>query len=161
LQVILNSTFELEGKVAGSANNTLSTAENINSSFLTLSTPQASAQRGAVLAQTDLPYIATPAPFAFEDISATGILLTPLTNQDDTVVGLSVSGFTFPFFGVNNTTVFVSSNGLVTFGAGNTSGANDDLTTTPAQAAIAPFWDDLHTGGGVTGSNVFFQVLGS
>src|SRR5581483_8708334 len=38
---------------------------------------------------------------------------------------------------------------------------NADLTTTPAQAAIAPFWDDLHTAGGLPGSNVFFQVTGS
>ncbi len=49
----------------------------------------------------------------------------------------------------------------MTFGTGNTGFTNADLTTTPAQAAIAPFWDDLHTGGGVAGSNVFFQVIGA
>ena len=70
-------------------------------------------------------------------------------------------GFTFPLYGVANTTVFVSSNGLLTFGTGNTSFTNADLTTTPAQASIAAFWDDLHTGGGQPGSNVFFQVSGS
>ena len=62
---------------------------------------------------------------------------------------------------MNNTSVFVSSNGLLTFGTGNTTFTNENLTTTPAQASIAPFWDDLHTAGGVTGSNVFFQVSGA
>jgi hypothetical protein len=69
-------------------------------------------------------------------------------------------GFTFPFYGVANTTVFVSSNGLLNFGTGNTAFTNADLTTTPAQASIAAFWDDLHTGGGQPASNVLFQVSG-
>ena len=57
--------------------------------------------------------------------------------------------------------VFVSSNGLLTFGTGNTGFTNGDLTTTPPQATIAPFWDDLHTGGGTPNSRVLFQVSGA
>ena len=95
----------------------------------------------------------------FEDISGTGTVIAGLTNQDDASVSIPI-GFTFPFYGVANTTVFVSSNGLLTFGTGNTAFTNADLTTTPAQASIAAFWDDLHTGGGQPASNVFFQVSG-
>ncbi|HET9217515.1 MAG TPA: sialidase family protein, partial [Terriglobia bacterium] len=136
-------------------------AQDINSSFVTLSTPQASAQRGAVLGQTDLPtsYTATAVPFVFEDISATGTVLAPLTNQDNAAV--TILGFSFPLYGVVNTNVSVSSNGLLTFGGANTSGINSDLTLSPAQAAVSPFWDDLHTGGGVVGSNVLFQIIGT
>ena len=137
-------------------------AENIDSSFITLSTPQDSASRGAVLGQTDTSnnYIATAVAPSFEDISSTGIVITPLTNQDNASVGISIP-FAFPLYGVSNTLVFISSNGLLTFGSSNTSGANADLLSAPGQPSIAPFWDDLHTGGGVTGSNVYFQTTGS
>jgi hypothetical protein len=141
------------------------TAQNIDSSFIDLSTPQASAQRGAVLGQTDtVIYTATAVPFTFEDISTTGTLIAFLTNQDNAVVSGIPIGFNFQHYGVNNTTIAVTSNGLLTFSSGlnvNPSGVNTDLTTSPTQATIAPFWDDLHTGGGVTGSNVYVQTTGS
>jgi hypothetical protein len=105
-------------------------------------------------------YSAAAVAPAFEDISGTGTVITGLTNQDDTSVSIPI-GFTFPFYGAPNTTVFVSSNGLLTFGTSNSAFTNADLTSTPTQAAIAPFWDDLHTGGGQPASNVFFQVSGS
>jgi hypothetical protein len=161
LQVILNAARELEGFLAGVTNDTLATAQDINGSFITLQTSLSSAQRGAVVgAVAGAGYSAAAVAFTFEDISTTGTVIAGLTNQDDTAVSIPI-GFTFPFFGTSNTTIFVSSNGLLTFGSGNTTFTNADLTTVPAQAAIAPFWDDLHTGGGVAGSNVFFQTLGS
>ncbi|HEY8461328.1 MAG TPA: PxKF domain-containing protein, partial [Blastocatellia bacterium] len=95
----------------------------------------------------------------FEDISGTGEVITGLTGADDASVSIPI-GFTFPFYGVNNTNVFVSSNGLLTFGAANTGFTNADLTATPSQAAIAVFWDDQHAAGGMPDSNVFFQVSG-
>ena len=160
-QVILNAAKEAEGTLTGVDNNTTATAQNIDASFITLQTSQASAQRAAVNGSTDSAnYSASGIPFVFEDISATGTVIAGLTNQDDTAVSIPI-GFNFGLYGVTNTNVFVSSNGLLTFGAGNTAFTNANLTTTPAQAAIAPFWDDLHTGGGVAGSNVFFQVLGA
>ncbi len=112
------------------------------------------------LSISDVTYLATAVPYSFTDISGTGTIITGLTNLDDNSVVIPV-GFTFPFFGTSNTTVFVSSNGLLTFGSGNAGWANDDLTTLVTQAAIAPFWDDLYTGGGLPGSNVFYQVFGS
>jgi hypothetical protein len=105
-------------------------------------------------------YAASAVPFGFEDISATGTVIAGLTGVDDVSVSIPV-GFNFPFYGTSHTSVFVSSNGLLTFSTGNTAFTNADLTASPAQAAIAAFWDDLHTGGGAAGSNVYFQVLGS
>jgi len=135
--------------------------QSIDSSFLTLSTPQASAERGAVLGQTDAGnYLAASTPFAFEDISTTGTIITPLANQDNTAVSIPI-GFTFPFYGVSNTTVIVGSNGLLSFLGTSTAPTNTDLTTVPTFATIAPFWDDLHTGGGLPNSNVYFQTLGT
>lgn len=53
-------------------------------------------------------------------------------------------GFTFSFFGVEQTQFFISTSGLITFGAGSTATANVAI---PAPAApnnyIAPFWDNL------------------
>ena len=161
LQVILNAAKEAEGTLAGVDNNTLATAQNIDSSFITVQTSQTSAQRGAVNGATDSAnYSANATAFAFEDISATGTVIAGLTNQDDASVSIPI-GFNFSLYGVNNANVFVSSNGLLTFGAANTGFTNADLTTTPAQAAITAFWDDLHTAGGQPGSNVFFQVTGA
>ncbi|HEY6401907.1 MAG TPA: PxKF domain-containing protein [Blastocatellia bacterium] len=160
LQLILNSAIELEGTIAGKTNNTLAKAQNIDGSFIRLETSLASAKRGAVSGVTDsVNYTAAAVAPTFEDISGTGSVITGLTNVDDASVSIPI-GFTFPLYGVNNTAVFVNSNGLLTFGAANTGFTNADLTTTPAQAAIAVFWDDLHTNGGQPGSNVFFQVSG-
>jgi hypothetical protein len=161
LQVILNAAQELEGTISGKTNNTLATAQNIDGSFIKLRTSPAKAKRGAVSGVTDSAnYTAAAVAPAFEDISGTGTAITGLTNQDDASVSIPI-GFTFPLYGVANTTVFVSSNGLLTFGTANSTFTNADLTTTPAEASIAAFWDDLHTGGGQPASNVFFQVSGS
>jgi hypothetical protein len=87
-------------------------------------------------------YVASSIAYTFDDIAATGPVITALTGVDDRSVSIPV-GFAFPFFGEARTNVFVSSNGLLTFGSGNASFANTDLSTAPAEAAIAPFWDDL------------------
>src|SRR5262249_19111845 len=41
--------------------------------------------------------------------------------------------------------LYVSSNGMITFGSANSSLSNTALASGPAQAAIAPFWDDMIT----------------
>ena len=142
LVVTRNATFDLEG------NDTADTAQPLDVSRGALG----SLIKGGA-------YQAAAVSANFEDISETGTVIAGLTNVDDASVSIPI-GFTFPFYGVANTTVFVSSNGLLTFGTGNTAFTNADLTTTPAQASIAAFWDDLHTGGGQPASNVFFQVSG-
>jgi hypothetical protein len=135
--------------------------QSIDSSFITLSTPQASAERLAVLGQAEAGnFIATPVAATFEDISTTGTLIAFLTNQDNAAASIQIP-FAFPFYGVSNTTVIVGSNGLLNFVLPQLAPANTDLTTIPTNATIAPFWDDLHTGGGLPNSNVYFQTLGT
>jgi hypothetical protein len=120
----------------------------------------ASLTSGARVARAD-PYTAIPVPFSFLDISGTGTRLLPLDNQDDTFTGPIAIGFTFNFFGVDYTSVFVSTNGLLTFGSGNSTFTNSDMTVDPGQAAIAPFWDDLHTGSGQPAAGVYVQTVGA
>src|SRR5262249_26773429 len=102
-------------------------------------------------------YQASAQTFAFEDISGTGTILG-LDGADDSAVTIPI-GFSFPFFGTNQTQIGVSSNGLLTFGGTDTSFTNADLTTSPNLAGIAPYWDDLFITGGAN-THVFSQVLG-
>jgi len=73
--------------------------------------------------------------FAFEEISGTGTRVLP--NTDDGFVSVPL-GFTFNFYGTSYTSVFASSNGLITFGSGNLSFANDNLTTAAAPTQNVP-----------------------
>src|SRR5204863_529929 len=86
---------------------------------------------------------------------ATGTNL--LSSGDNVVSAATAIGFTFNFFGANFTTLFVSSNGLITFGSSTTSAANATLSANPTQAAIAPFWDDLN----ITNSTATARVAGA
>jgi len=140
----------------------MSPTQNIDSSFITLSTPQASADRLAVLGQLDAGnYTAAPTAATFEDITTTGTIIAFLTNQDNAGATIPI-GFTFPFYGVSNTTTIVATNGLLNFVAPPfLTPTNTDLTSAPTIATIAPFWDDLHTGGGLPTSNIYFQTIGS
>ena len=57
---------------------------------------------------------------------------------------------TFRFFGRSYTgasSLFVSSNGLLTFGSANSAWSNTDLSTGIPQAAIAPLWADWYSFG--------------
>ncbi len=118
------------------------------------------AKRLGAVGQTDRPasYSAAAATFAFDNISSSGTTISFPTNDDDaTQIPI---GFTFPMYGVAYTNVFVSTNGLLTFGTANTAFSNADLTSSPAQAAIAPFWDDLVISGS-SATKVVYQVLGT
>jgi hypothetical protein len=66
VRVVLNAAQEAEDTVAGASDNTRATAQDIDGSFIALQTPQASAQRGAVLGGDP---VAAPVPaqsFDFE-----------------------------------------------------------------------------------------------
>ncbi len=73
---------------------------------------------------------------------------TILAAGDDTATPLNL-GFTFPYQGSNWTSLFVNSNGNLTFGAGDV----DFSETVPEFLAgpprIAPRWDDLDAGDGL------------
>ncbi len=158
VQVILNAGQELEGTTAGT-NNTTATAQNIDGSFVAPAGAVPSALRGALLGRTDvMDYTASAVPYAFEDIHTTGTTIN-FSNVDDAATQIPV-GFTFSFYGNNYSNLYVSTNGLITFGYGDSDYWNTDLTNSPFQAAIAPFWEDLYVAGAAD-SKVVYQVLGS
>lgn len=87
--------------------------------------------------------------YDFEDISTTG---APIHLSDDSVDGPFPIGFDFPFFDVDRTEVFVSSNGFLTFLPGQPSGccAGGVLPDVSSpNGVIAGWWEDLNpsTGG--------------
>jgi hypothetical protein len=95
--------------------------------------------------------------YDFEDISGTG---TPITLGDDQVSPAVPLGFTFNFYDVDYTDVYVSSNGFVTFLAGSSSGCcSGQLLPNPAapNGLIAGWWDDLNP---TAGGTIQYQMMG-
>lgn len=126
-----------------------------------LGTFAAGTSRAASIGPDAFGYVATNSvPFAFADISGTGTQV--LVSQDDNFATANI-GFTFNFYGTGYTQVFISSNGMLTFGLPDASFTNQNFQTTDiGEAAVAPWWDDLFTGtdgvyyetDGVAGSRV-------
>ena len=161
LQVYLNAALELEHLIVGASNDTIGTAQSLSTAFSTATTSVASAQRAALLGTTDpaTGYSATIPTYSFQNIASTGTTIS-FSNYDDGSTLIAPAAFTFPFYGTNYTSMYVSTNGLITFGSANTEYANQNMTSDPTQAAIAPFWDDLYVTG-ATDSKVVYQVTGS
>jgi hypothetical protein len=102
-------------------------------------------------------YVAYAKRYEFNDISQTGALI--LAGQDDNAESITpANGFLFNFYGVSYETLFVSSNGLLTFGSANNSFENTDLTNSPDTPAIAVLWDDLLP---EISTGVYWQLFGS
>jgi hypothetical protein len=93
---------------------------------------------------------------------------TIIAAADDLSVPVDLGSNTFNFYGhtyTGNNQLFVSSNGLITFGSANAEYVNTDLSGgDPAQAAIAALWDDwIKSPGDPSGPMVvgkFATVLG-
>jgi Ca2+-binding RTX toxin-like protein len=87
---------------------------------------------------------------------ATGVTtIAALSSLDDASTALDLGTNTFTFYGTTYTgasSLFVSSNALISFGSSNAGYINDDLTSSPSQAVIALFWDDLVTVNSGTGN---------
>ncbi|MGD2063523.1 MAG: hypothetical protein PVF51_08090 [Nitrospirota bacterium] len=83
-------------------------------------------------------------PYNFVDIRGTGTNAFPAYTDDGAAGPLGI-GFSFDFYGTTYTDVFLSTNGLMSFGSGNNAWTNQDLTSSasPAQPVISPYWDDL------------------
>ncbi len=62
---------------------------------------------------------------------------------DDDFGTISLGANRFNFYGQTYASLFVSSNGLITFGSGNSSFRPTNLAGNPSQASIAPYWTDL------------------
>ncbi len=92
-------------------------------------------------------YTAVTTPYqTITSASWTGV---SFPGPDDESKALNIGTDVFNFYGTNYTgsTVFASTNGLITFGSGTTSYQNDDLTSLTVPA-IAALWDDLYLGTG-------------
>lgn len=82
------------------------------------------------------------------DPNAPGVVnLTSLASVDDNAQVINLGSNSFNFYGVSYSQLYVSSNGLVTFGSANGAYSNGDLASgSISQAAISVLWDDLYTG---------------
>ncbi|MBN1578830.1 MAG: choice-of-anchor D domain-containing protein [Chitinispirillaceae bacterium] len=96
--------------------------------------------------------------FQWNDISGTGSRLSSVSGCDDCYESRSLS-FSFPLYGVEYSTVYVSSNGYCTFGAGSSQYGNYALPSTSMPAnLVAGFFDDLYP---VNGGDIYFQDFGN
>jgi hypothetical protein len=163
IQVYLNAALST-ATVGGASNHSLATAQNLDPSFVALN---GTAQRGAALGTLagsigpdGFGYSGISIAPQFVDISGTGTAI--LAGTDDAFVHLrNLNGFQFKLYNTTYSSIYVSSNGLLTFGGGTSNYLNTDLTTVPSQAAIAPLWDDLIFFNSIPQSAVYWQVQGS
>ncbi|MFZ2898315.1 MAG: HYR domain-containing protein, partial [Saprospiraceae bacterium] len=92
---------------------------------------------------------------AYETIQFTGTLLGGSTG-DDVAIGITLP-FTFNFYGVNQTTANVTTNGFMTFPGSSIAGAPfTNAALAVGQNGIFPYWDDLNGAPGI-----FTQTLGT
>lgn len=82
------------------------------------------------------------------DISSQG---TAVSLGDDDFAGPISIGFSFPFYNNNYASLYICSNGMLSFGSGSTDMTNDNIpNTTDPDNFIAPFWDDIDPNDGGT-----------
>jgi hypothetical protein len=105
-------------------------------------------------AATTLTVNYTAAATAFQNIEIFGqagtqtlTFTSGMVTADDDFGTINLGSNSFTFFGQTYTQLFVSSNGLITFGSGNASVFATSLAGSPAQAAIAVYWTDLFKSG--------------
>ena len=80
------------------------------------------------------------------DISATG---TAVTLTDDAFSAALPLGFSFPFYDLVYSQLYIGSNGIITFGAGSNARLNAAIpTATAPNALLALWWDDLNPANG-------------
>ena len=99
------------------------------------------------------------------DDAVTYSWITATTNSgltgDDEVAGPINLGFPFPFYGVPQSQLYFSTNGLISFGAGHWewSGAAIPYETNPNHI-IAPAWDDLLVGAPYNSGAIYYSQGG-
>ncbi|MGH9869085.1 MAG: FG-GAP repeat protein [Candidatus Polarisedimenticolia bacterium] len=113
----------------------------------------------------DTYYLAPPAGSTgqYIDISALKGATELALACDDCFVQLPI-GFRFPYYAVEFDTLFVSSNGFLTFSQPSADfflPASCMPETGGANHLVAPFWDDLNPGAAPTGGGVFALVQGT
>jgi subtilisin-like proprotein convertase family protein len=98
-------------------------------------------------------YAITGTSFGFQDISATGSIGP---TGDDQVVQLPM-GFVVSYFGYLYSEVFISSNGMISFGTGSNEWNNTAIPNPAApNNAIYALWDDFNP---AAGGHVYYQAI--
>lgn len=99
--------------------------------------------------------------YAWEDIAATGTLVTGWNSYDNGFAGPIPIGFNFEFYGVSYNQLYVGSNGYVSFGAGFGSVPADSPLPDPSDPnnMIALFGADLYLYNYGQNSAVHYQTL--
>ncbi|MEM7302364.1 MAG: DUF4347 domain-containing protein, partial [Pseudomonadota bacterium] len=92
----------------------------------------------------------------FNDISVTGAGLNQTDDDNDRI---SI-GFDFNFYGTDYNELYVSSNGLITFGSGDSNWTNATLdgSASNGRALISVLWDDYNP---AASGDVFYEVVGT
>lgn len=85
---------------------------------------------------------------------------TNLNFTDDNTAQITFTqGFSFPFYGGKYTSVFINSNGNLTFGGGSTSFIPSVSAFINGLPRIAPYWIDLNPSYAGSGGGVFYKQL--
>jgi hypothetical protein len=94
-------------------------------------------------------------PYAW--IDNTGATNAGFNGVDDGFIGPIAIGFSFKFYENSYTQLYISTNGLLTFGQGSTIFDNKPVPrTVRPDNFLAPFWDDLAVGGSYNSGKVYF-----
>jgi Zn-dependent metalloprotease/subtilisin family serine protease len=95
--------------------------------------------------------------YQWDDIRTSGTMLSTISGCDDCFQAQKLS-FRFPFYGNTFDTMYVSSNGFITFGTGSSQIANYPLPSTSAPAnLIDALHDDLYPS---SGGDIYFRDYG-
>jgi len=94
--------------------------------------------------------LAVAAQSGLELVGQSGTSALSFTGTDDGTALLNLGSNSFNFYGTTytgNSSMYISTNGLITFGSGTTAFTNDDMSSL-SQPAIAVLWDDWIIGSG-------------
>lgn len=99
--------------------------------------------------------------YAWEEIAATGTLVTGWNDYDNGFAGPIPIGFDFKFYGTSYSALFVSSNGYLSFGSGFGSIPSSSPLPQPADPnnAIVLYGGNMHLNNYGSDSAVYYQTL--
>jgi len=91
------------------------------------------------------------ASYSWTDISTTGTVLTNISNADDASESIQLGQFTFPFYEVHYDTIYINSNGLISFGSPQYDYSHPSIPSkNEPDNFIAPFLKDQNPADGGT-----------
>lgn len=102
------------------------------------------------------------ASYGWFDASLGTVVDFGVGGHDDGSAGPINLGFNFKFYENSYPQIYISTNGILTFGGGGTFARNEDIPVdTEPNNLIAPFWDDLAVGSPFNLGQVYYQLAGS